>query len=272
MWLDKSAGAALWDHPPASALPPPVRELPAFDGQEVARLLELAVELGVEIVLGMHERRGVSPCNSVLRVAPGAAPFIHRKVMPTYGERLIWAAADGSTLRAWDTPHGPMGTLICWKHWMPLARGVARDGEAVHFALWPGLKEIHQINSRHYAFEGQCFVIATGCVLTRDDVLAGSKSGPADPVARSLLEATPEDRLMLKGGGSAVFGPDGMFVGGPAGDSLATLHATIDLDRLAKGQLRLDTRGHYSRPDIFELRVNRAARPGVTFSDPGDRA
>lgn len=269
VWLDESPGAALWDHPPAGAL---FRRLfenaPAFDGPEVAQLAELAAELRIDIVMGMHERRGASLYNSVLRVAPDAALFIHRKIMPTYGERLIWAGADGSTLRAWDTPHGPMGALICWEHWMPLARAAMHaTGEAVHFALWPGLKEIHQINSRHYAFEGQCFVVAAGCVLTRDDVLAGFDSGPADPLARAMLEAVPEDRLMLKGGGSAVFGPDGMFVAGPAGDSLETLHATIDFDQLAEGRLRLDTSGHYSRPDIFELRVNRAPARGVTFSD-----
>ena len=272
VWLDESAGAALWNHPPAGAL---FRRLfensPAFDGPEVARLAELAEELGVDIVMGLHERRGASLYNSVLRVALGAAPFIHRKIMPTYSERLIWAAADGSSLRAWDTPHGPMGTLICWEHWMPLARAAMHaTGEAVHFALWPGLGEIHQINSRHYAFEGQCFVVAAGCVLTRAEVLDGFESGPADPVARAMLEAIPEDRLILKGSGSAVFGPDGMFVAGPAGDSLGTLHATLDLDRLAEGRLRLDTSGHYSRPDIFDLRVNRAPAPGVTFSDQGD--
>lgn len=272
VWLDESAGAALWDHPPAGAL---FRRLfensPAFDGPEVERLADLAAELGIDIVMGMHERRGASLYNSVLRVSPGAAPFIHRKVMPTYGERLIWAAADGSTLRAWDTPRGPMGTLICWEHWMPLARAAMHaTGEAVHFALWPGLTEIHQVNSRHYAFEGQCFVVAAGCVLTRDDVLAGFDSGSDDPLARAMLEAIPENRLMLKGGGSAVFGPDGMFVAGPAGDSLETLHAIVDFDRLAEGRLRLDTSGHYSRPDIFELRVDRTARPGVDFSDRGD--
>ena len=87
-----------------------------------------------------------------------------------------------------------------------------------------------------------------------------------------MLEAIPADRLVLKDGGSVVFGPDGMFVAGPAGDSLETLHVTLDLNRLAEGRLRLDTSGHYSRPDIFDLRVNRAPAPGVTFSDRSGNA
>ena len=265
VWLDEAPGAALWDHPPAAAL---FRRLfenaAALDGPEIARLGSLAAELEIEIVIGVHERRGASLFNSVVRLAADGSPTVHRKIMPTYSERMIWAAADGSTLRAWETPHGAMGALICWEHWMPLARAAMHAAnEAVHFALWPGLAEVQQLNSRHYAFEGQCFVVAAGCVLRRQDVLDGFDSLAGDPVARSMLEAIPADRDLLKPGGSAVIGPDAAYVAGPAGDSPETLHATIDLDCLPKGRLKLDTAGHYSRPDIFTLQVDRRPQAGT---------
>ena len=269
VWLDEAPGAALWDHSPSAAL---FRRLfdnaVALDGPEISGLRELADDLEVEIVIGLHERRGASLYNSVVRLAPAATPAIHRKIMPTHGERLIWAAADGSTLNAWETSLGPMGALICWEHWMPLARAAMHaQHEAVHFALWPAVGELHLLNSRHYAFEGQCFVVAAGCVLTRDDVLSGFDSGPPDPLARSMLETIPVERQLLKAGGSAVIGPDGGVIAS-AGNDPATLHASIDLDRLAEGRMRLDTVGHYSRPDIFELSVDRRATYGVRFNDP----
>jgi len=269
VWLDQAPGAALWNHPPAAAL---FRRLfddsLTLDGPEIASFRKLAAELGVEIVLGCHERRGASLYNSVVRLARDAAPVVHRKIMPTHGERLLWAAADGSTLNVWESPHGLMGALICWEHWMPLARAAMHaQHEAVHFALWPALGELHLLNSRHYAFEGQCFVVAAGCVLTRDDVLAGFDAGPPDPIARAMLEAIPAEKWLLKAGGSAVIGPDGSVIAS-AGSDPVTLHATIDLDRLAEGRMLLDTAGHYSRPDIFELSVDRCAAPGVRFTDP----
>jgi nitrilase len=269
VWLDEAPGAALWDYPPAAAL---FRRLfenaAAIDGPEIAQLGALAVELGVEIVMGFHERRGSSLYNSVIRIAADGTRNIHRKIMPTYNERMIWAAADGGTLRAWNTPYGPMGTLICWEHWMPLARAAMHAAhEAVHFALWPGLMEIQQLNSRHYAFEGQCFVVGAGCVIRRQDVIDGFDSLPGDAVARSMLEAIPTEREVLKPGGSAVIGPDSNYVAGPAGATLETLHATIEIGRLSEGRLKLDTTGHYSRPDIFSLRVDRRRRDGTRFID-----
>lgn len=203
VWLDESAGAALWGHRPAELL---FRILfancPVLEGPEIARLADLAAELSVEIVMGIQERRGSSIYNSVVRVTPSGWRDIHRKVMPTHNERLIWAAADGSTLRPWPGTHGPVGALICWEHWMPLARAARHQhGEVLHFALWPAVTELHLLASRHYAFEGQCYVAAAGTVLTRHDVLEGFDSlDTAEPGARLMLEAIPAERELLKSG------------------------------------------------------------------------
>lgn len=271
VWLDESPRAASWDHAPAAAL---FRRLfensPELDGPEIARLRETAIALNSDIVIGVHERRGASLFNSVVRLACDGIVNVHRKIMPTYNERLIWAAADGSTLAPWQSRHGPLGALICWEHWMPLARAAMHAaGEVIHFALWPAVGDLHQLASRHYAFEGQCFVVAAGTLLSRADVLDGFDSSSGDPAARGLLEAIPSDRTVLKAGGSAVIGPDANYVAAPLFDELGIIHTTLDLARTTEGRLYLDTVGHYSRPDIFELIVDRRPKPGVSFL-PGD--
>ena len=266
VWLDEAPGSALWGHAPAEAL---FRVLfdncPQLEGPEIGRLAEIAAELSVEIVMGFQERRGSSIYNSVVRLTSTGRRDIHRKIMPTHNERLIWAAADGSTLRPWPGIHGPAGALICWEHWMPLARAAKhQQGETIHYALWPAVTELHLLASRHYAFEGQCFVVAAGTVLTRSEVLEGFDSLNIDePVARLMLEAIPEDRSLLKAGGSAIIAPDATIIASAKEGDAATLSASIDTAILAEGRLYLDTAGHYSRPDIFELQVDTRERPGV---------
>lgn len=267
VWLDEAPGSALWGHAPAEALFRVLfRNCPELDGPEIARLAELSAELSVEIVMGMQERRGASIYNSVVRLTPTGWRDIHRKIMPTHNERLIWAAADGSTLRTWPGTHGPLGALICWEHWMPLTRAAKhQQGEVLHFALWPAVTELHLLASRHYAFEGQCFVAAAGTVLTRSQVLDGFDSlGIGDCVARMMLEAIPVERDVLKSGGSAVIAPDATIVATAEQGDAQTLCASIDTDVVTGGRLYLDTAGHYSRPDIFELKIDLREKPGVT--------
>lgn len=266
VWLDEAPGSALWGHRPAEIL---FRLLyancPTLDGPEIGRLANLAVELSVEIVMGIQERRGASIFNSALRLTPDGRRDVHRKIMPTHNERLVWAVADGSNFRPWPSDFGSFGALICWEHWMPLARAARHhEGEVLHFALWPAVTELHLLASRHYAFEGQCFVAAAGTVLARNEVLDGFDSlGVREEAARGLLESIPSDHQLLKSGASAVIAPDTSLIAAAEPGDSRTLHATIDLGGLAEGKLYLDTAGHYSRPDIFELRVDTRERPGV---------
>ena len=98
--------------------------------------------------------------------ADGALLNKHRKIMPTHSERMIWGQGDGSSLRAVQTEVGRVGGLICWEHWMPMARqALHTSGEDVHVAAWPQVKEMNLVASRHYAFEGRCFVIACGSIM-----------------------------------------------------------------------------------------------------------
>lgn len=131
---------------------------------------------GVTLVMGVSERVTAGPgqgtlYNSILSYGPdGALLNHHRKLMPTYTERMVWGAGDAEGLRSVAMPVGGVsarvGSLVCWEHWMPLARQALHEsGEDIHVALWPTVHEMHQVASRQYAFEGRCFVLAAGSLM-----------------------------------------------------------------------------------------------------------
>lgn len=271
VWLDSAPEAAFWDHAGAKALFRVLSENSVTAGDAHLTALQQASDAhDMIIVMGAHERDGGTLYNTTFTFLPGAeAPTLHRKLTPTYTERLIWGVGDGSTLRAAETRFGVLGGLICWEHWMPEARAAMHaQHETIHTAQWPWVKEMHALASRTYAFEGRCFVAAAGTWLTKNDVLTGFDSLGADaPAARDLLAAMPgDDGTTILEGGSAIIGPDGFYLAGPGTESADAVSATLPLAALREGNLTLDVAGHYSRPDIFQLTVNTEPRPGVLFS------
>jgi predicted amidohydrolase len=152
---------------------------------------------------------------------------------------------------------------------MPLARAAMHArGEVLHVAQWPGVKALHQLASRHYAFEGQCFVAAAGCVLSRGDILEGVHSlGRPPGEALELLEALPgSDEELLLPGGSGIIAPNADHIAGPVYGESCILYAEIQPGRITEGHLELDIDGHYSRPDVFHLEVNDRPQLNVTFT------
>jgi predicted amidohydrolase len=272
LWLDEAPGAALWDHPGTRALHAVLLEEAIRPGDaRLAPVQDLVDRSGALISIGAHERVRSSLYNCQLLLRPNHAPLLHRKLVPTHGERLVWARGDGSTLGTHAAAFGPVGSLICWEHWMPLARAAMHNqGEAVHVAAWPTVRETYAMASRHYAFEGRCFVLAAGTIQTRDQVLEGLELCRLDSeprrAARALVEAMPEGPLQL--GGSMIVAPDATILA-QAGSGPETLIADLDLDRIGQGLAALDTDGHYARPDVFELKVDTRARAGVVWSDQG---
>ena len=265
LWLDEAPGAALWDHPGAKALHRIMLEqaIVAHD-ERLLPLQDLCDATGAVISIGAHERVRNSLVNNQLTFRPGEAPLDHRKLVPTHGERLIWARGDGSTLGVHQAEWGRLGTLICWEHWMPLARAAMHNlGEHVHVAAWPTVRESHQIASRHYAMEGRCFVLAAGLVQVKDDLLDGLERVGSDSAARELLEAIPGE--VLNRGGTLIAAPDASVIA-QAGEGEETLLAELDLNAVAEGLANLDTDGHYARPDLFELTVDTRAKDGVKWS------
>ena len=132
---------------------------------------------------------------------------------------------------------------------MPLPRQILHNsGEQIHVAAWPGINEMHQVASRHYAFEGRCFVLAAGSLMRGSDL-------------PSELEFPPEladdpDQLIIRGG-SAIIAPDGRYLAGPVFNEETIISAEIDLSEIVREQLALDVTGHYARPELFELTVLR---------------
>ncbi len=264
LWLDEAPGAALWDHPGSKALHRIMLEQAVVANDErLLPLQELADASGAIISIGAHERVRRSLVNNQLTFRPGLPPLDHRKLVPTHGERLIWARGDASTLGVHEAEWGRLGTLICWEHWMPLARAAMHNlGEDVHVAAWPTVRESHAIASRHYAMEGRCFVLAAGLVQVKDDLLDGLERVGGDGAARELVEAIPGE--VLNRGGSLIAAPDTRVIA-QGGEGEETLFAELDLAEVAEGLTNLDTDGHYSRPDVFELTVDTRAKDGVTW-------
>ncbi|WP_324075944.1 MAG: carbon-nitrogen hydrolase family protein [Erythrobacter sp.] len=264
LWLDEAPAAALWDHPGTRALHAVMLEQAVVANDErLLPLQELADTSGAIISIGAHERVRRSLVNNQLTFRPGLPPLDRRKLVPTHGERLIWARGDGSTLGVHEAEWGRLGTLICWEHWMPLARAAMHNlGEDVHVAAWPTVRESHAIASRHYAMEGRCFVLAAGLVQVKDDLLDGLERVGGNDAARELVEAIPGD--VLNRGGSLIAAPDARVIA-QAGEGEETLFAELDLAEVAHGLTSLDTDGHYARPDVFELTVDTRAKDGVEW-------
>ena len=254
IWIERAPGTALWDHQPAKdAFTRLVANAVEVPGPAVEALCEAAAEAGCGVVMGVNERQGGrlsgTLYNTIVYVgADGRLLGKHRKLIPTYAERLIWGQGDGSTLGAFDSSVGRVGGLVCWEHWMPLARHAMHvAGEQVHAALWPAVEEIHQVASRHYAFEARCFVVAVGSVLRRDQVPADLEIFRGDGI-------DPHEYLLA--GGSAIIGPDGNYLAGPAGAEETILYADLDTSRIAAEHQTFDPVGHYARPDVFGVTIN----------------
>jgi len=255
-WIDVAPNAASWGDPEIKALYAHMRsQSPTIDGPEVTRLREIAADLGVAIVMGMQERVDHGPgrgtlYNALLTIADSGSLVVHhRKLVPTYGEKLVWGPGDADGLHAAETAAGRVGGLICWEHWMPLARQAMHDsGEQIHVAQWPTVSDPHQLASRHYAFEGRCFVLAVGSLLRMSALPEALRPEGADPEALALR------------GGSAIAAPDGTWLVEPVFDEERTIVAELDLSQIDRESMTLDVTGHYSRPDVLQLEVVRGRR------------
>jgi len=260
VWLDLAPGAALWGYESAEKIyQHNFTQSPALTDPAIEKLCKVAKSSNAYVVMGLHERSGNTLYNTTLYIkADGNILGHHRKLVPTYTERLIWGRGDGSTLEVFDTPLGRIGGLICWEHWMPLARYTFHgQQEQIHIAQWPTVKTMHQIASRNYAFEGGCTVIAAGTVLHKDDL---------KHLQLPLLDEIPDEpEGFLMRGGSCIIGPDGTFLAEPVFNKPTFVTAEIDLSRTISHSMTLDVVGHYSRPDIFTLQVNTEPQSNIEF-------
>jgi len=265
------SGAAGWEDPASKrAFARLSRNALEVPSPALDRLREAAASAGSVVVIGANERdtrfSGGTLFNSQVLIAPdGELIGVHRKLMPTHAERILWGLGDGSTLHVADTPFGRVGGLVCWEHWMPLVRfAMHAKAEQVHVAAWPDAPESHHIASRHYAFEGRCFVICAVGFLRDGDVPDDFEL--ADALRAGLAVEGDGDQLIP--GGSGIIGPDGEWLAGPVFGREEIVTAEIDLDRIAEEQQALDAAGHYNRPDVFRLTVDERPQVQVSWLAP----
>lgn len=233
------------------------------EGGALAPIMEAAREQGITVVCGMHEidRRysGSTLYNTVVVIgADGSLLNRHRKLMATNPERMVWGMGDASGLRVVDTPVGRIGCLLCWENYMPLARFAlyAQNLEVLIAPTWD-CGEGWLATMRHIAREGGCWVVSLATAMHSGDV-------PPDFPQRDRLFGAEE---WLCDGDAVVFEPWGGPVAGPLHQKKEVLYAEIDPARAAHSRRSFDVAGHYARPDIFQLSVNRSALSPVRFSD-----
>lgn len=181
----------------------------------------------------------------------------HRKLKPTGSERLIWGEGDGSTMPVFSTEFGKMGDLICWENYMPLAR-MAMYGQGVELYLAPTAdsRETWQATMRHIACEGRCFVLGCNQFVTREMY---------PPDLETIEELSDQPHIMCRGG-SVIIAPSGEVIAGPLWGEEGILYAELDLDEITKAKVDFDVVGHYARPDVFQLNVNREPQLPITFN------
>lgn len=225
---------------------------------------DLAAELGIAVYLGCIERATDRSHHSLhaslVYIDPeGRIGSVHRKLQPTYEERLNWAPGDGHGLRVHDLDGFRVGGLNCWENWMPLPRAALYgQGENLHVAAWPGSRRNTHDITRFMAREGRSFVLSVSGLMKPGWI-------PDDLPGAERMKASDEE--WFTDGGSCIAGPDGAWVVEPVLHEEGVITATLDLDAVRRERQNFDPAGHYSRPDVTRLVVDRTRQSTVRFDD-----
>ena len=211
------------------------------------------------VAIGVNERNseasGASIYNTLLYLGPdGKVLGKHRKLMPTSAERMVWAAGDGSTLEVHETEYGKLGGLLCWENYMPLARySMYAEGTSILAAPTWDSSDAWVATLRHIGREGRCWVIGCCIAMRLSDI----------PDRYEFKSHYGGEDEWINGGSSAIVNPDGYIVAGPAVNEETILYADIDPAKAGESNFWFDAAGHYARPDVFKLTVNREPKPMV---------
>ncbi len=227
-----------------------------------------AKENNLAIYLGIIERaadRGGHSlyCTLVYIDKYGVIQSTHRKLQPTYEERLVWAPGDGQGLVVHQLEEFTVGGLNCWENWMPLSRtALYAQGENLHIAVWPGCLRNTKDITEFIAKESRSYVMSVSGLYRKEDV------GDELPYADLLREAIPEN---IANGGSGIVSPKGEWLMEPIVDKEGLFVAELDLQLVYQERQNFDVAGHYARPDVTKLTVNRSRQSLIALQDDDEK-
>jgi nitrilase len=233
-----------------------------LERDELAPLRAAAARRSVTVAIGITERDGefsrATVYNTFVVIGPSGDVLLrHRKLVPTNPERMVWGAGDGVGLETVETPVGRVGGLICWENYMPLARfALYAAGVEVYVAPTWDEGDGWIASMTHIALEGRCWVLGCGSVVRGADM-------PADLPGRAELYPDPDE--WVNPGASVIVSPAGDIVAGPLHEAEGILYADCDPILVARAHRTLDVAGHYGRPDVFHLTVDRSPRRPVNL-------
>jgi nitrilase len=261
-WLELTDGAKFDSPIQKDIFAHYLNEAVSIESGDLNSICALAKKKGIAVYLGCAERAGDRGghsiyCSLLYIDKMGVIQSIHRKLMPTYEERLAWSIGDGNGLKVHSLKNFTVGGLNCWENWMPLARtALYAQGENLHVAVWPGNTNNTVDLTRHIARENRMYVLSVSGLMRKEDI---NEDIPHHTVIRENADE------LLGNGGSCIAAPDGSWVIEPIVGKEAVITATINLNEVRKERQNFDPSGHYSRPDVFELNVNRQRQKLVNF-------
>ena len=227
-------------------------------------MCSVAGKHGIDILIGCSEiddqNSRSTIYNSYVHInSRGEVANVHRKVMPTNPERMVWGFGDGSGLQVIDSPVGRVGSLICWENFMPMARmALFAQGIDIYVAPTWDSSDGWLGTMQHIAREGRCYVASCCISMKGSDV-------PADFPDRQ--QCFPDDDEVINRGMSCIIEPGGNIIAGPVIAENAIITADVDLQKVQSSRRSLDIAGHYNRPDIFKFKVNRQSQSAAVFED-----